>query len=321
MSFVMGIDGGGTKTNAVIADMDGRIIAHATGGPTNPNAVPWQELENTLTTMTNELKTQQPAAFGNITSLFAGMSGAANDKMQIKLKKFFKKVMPNGVRICVDADTINALYSGTYGEPGIVQISGTGSITYGINTKSEHDRVGGWGYLFGDEGSGYDIGRQGIVAALKSQDGRLPETMLLQMLRSHFNVTNEHELVQKIYAMPSPKAGISPVSEIVFQAYIKNDHAARQIITDAAKEISLSIKSLYTKHFKTNAEVKAVLCGGIFNDKAIMPQLLEYELQDYQNINLITPEISPVGGSVIGACLLQQKHINQNVIQNIISTL
>ncbi len=317
----MGIDGGGTKTNTVIADMDGRIIARATGGPTNPNAVPRQKLENTLSTMLQELKTQQPDAFENITSLFAGMSGAANDRMQDELKGILEQLVPDGVRICVEADTINALYSGTYGEPGIVQISGTGSITFGINAKSEHARVGGWGFLFGDEGSGYDIGRQGIVAALKFQDGRGSETILLDMLRSYFDVTSEHELVQEIYALPSPKDGIAPVSRIVFQAYIKNDQVARHIITDAAKEISLSIKTLYKKHFSPAKEVKAVLCGGIFNNKDIMPRLLESKLQDHPNINLTIPEMSPVGGSVIGAYLQQHKHVDQEFIQNIISTL
>lgn len=321
MSFIIGVDGGGTKTNAVIADMEGRIIARATVGPTNPNVITREVLFETVSSMIGELQTQQPQAFGSIISAFAGISGASNNRMQQVLKEIIEQLLPNGTTVCVEADTINALYSGTYGNPGIVQISGTGSITYGINMESKHDRVGGWGYLFGDEGSGYDIGRQGIIAALKAHDGRGPKTVLLDMLGTYFNETNGHELVQEVYALPSPKEGISPVSKLVFQAYLGNDHIAQQIINNAATEISLSIKTLYKKHFRKDEEVKVVLCGGVFSDKDIMPRLLEQELRDFQNITLFIPEMSPVGGSVIGAYLVQQKQVDRDIIQNIISTL
>lgn len=322
MEYIIGIDGGGTKTTAVIANMKGEILVQTSAGPTNPNVISTEVVFQTLSIIIHELKKQSPVAYQNIINVFAGISGAGNDKAKKSLKEMIEQLVCNdNVQVNVESDPINALYSGTYGQPGIVQISGTGSITYGINDKAEHGRVGGWGYLFGDEGSGYDLGRQGVIAALKFHDGRGNKTILLEMLRDYFKVTSEFDLVQKIYASPSPKNEISPISKMVIQAYKNDDKVAQQIILNVVNEISLSIKTLHMRLFQSEQIVKAVLCGGVFNEKEVLPRLLKEELLDTKNIHLTIPEMSPVGGSVIGAFLMENRHQGPHVIQNIISTI
>ncbi|MFB4167756.1 N-acetylglucosamine kinase [Virgibacillus sp. JSM 102003] len=321
MEYVAGIDGGGTKTKAVIADMDGIIVAETTAGPTNPNVMSRENLIQTLEMMFKDLKAQFPEAFEHISGLFAGISGVGNAAAKADLEGILEQMVPIGVPVCVEADTVNALYSGTYGEPGIVQISGTGSITYGMNHQSERDRVGGWGYLFGDEGSGYDIGRQGIIAALKASDGRGKKTNLLEMICTSFAVTHPYDLIQRIYASPTPKSEISPVSKLVFEAYKQNDLVAKEIIANTMSDLSISIRTLYGKLFKPDEEVKVVLCGGVFSDEEVLPRLLETDLQDYKNVKITIPVMSPVGGSIIGAYLLQNIKPASSVYQNIISTL
>ncbi|MGP4105667.1 N-acetylglucosamine kinase [Virgibacillus sp. L01] len=321
MEYVAGIDGGGTKTKAVIADMDGIIIAETTAGPTNPNVMSRENLIRTLDMMFKDMKEQVPDAYDNISGLFAGISGVGNAAAKTDLEGILEQIVPKGVPVCVEADTVNALYSGTYGGPGIVQISGTGSITYGINHQLERDRVGGWGYLFGDEGSGYDIGRQGIMAALKASDGRGKNTNLLEMICTCFSVTHPYDLIQRIYASPTPKSEISPVSKLVFEAYKHNDLVAREIIANTISDLSLSIRTLYGKLFQPNEEVKVVLCGGVFSDEEVLPRLLENDLRDFKNVKITTPVMAPVGGSIIGAYLLRNIKPASSVYQNIISTL
>ncbi|MBP1971542.1 N-acetylglucosamine kinase-like BadF-type ATPase [Virgibacillus natechei] len=321
MSYVMGIDGGGTKTKAVIADRKGRVLAQHMVGPTNPNIVSEEELKDTLEILFTSLERKAPIPFQTTTCLFAGISGAGNDKNKRVLHLLIEQFVPGNIAVQVEVDTINALYSGTYGAPGIVQISGTGSITYGINRHLEHDRVGGWGYLFGDEGSGYDIGRKGLIAALKAVDGRGSETIMLPWLYTHFNVSRAQDLIQKIYSSPTPKNKIAPLAKIVFQAYKQKDPLACKILAEAAKEITFSIKTLYEKQFEVGEKVDVVLCGGVFNDEHVLPRLIKENLSKYPTINVILPEISPVGGALIGAYLMQDIDLDEAIITTIRNTI
>lgn len=320
MGYVAGIDGGGTSTTAVIADSDGKIVAKASSGPINLNAVEEKVIIQTLTGLMQNLRKQDTKAFEGITCLFAGVSGAGNDKAISKLQRMLQMIVPRHVSIRVEPDTINALYSGTYGAPGIVQIAGTGSITYGINRSGERDRTGGWGYLFGDEGSGYDIGRRGFTAALKAYDGRGRNTILLEMIQTYFGIANPIDLVQQIYASNAPKSEISPVSKLVFKAYQHGDTAASDIIADAADELNRSIRTLYGKLFAPGEKMDVVLCGGVFRDKDILPQLLESRLASIPQLTIVKPDIEPVGGSVLGGLSIKGYKIDKQIIRNIIST-
>ncbi|WP_077328129.1 N-acetylglucosamine kinase [Virgibacillus siamensis] len=319
MEYAAGIDGGGTKTVALLADMHGNIIARSAGGPANPNVVPYDNLLYTFNNLFDELEQQCPDAMQNVSVLFAGISGAGNAAAKYEIEAVLKQLLPKTTRIQIEADTINALYSGTYGDYGIVHISGTGSITYGINARGQHGRVGGWGYLFGDEGSGYEIGRQGIIHALKAQDGRGPDTVLLDKIYDHFREKNPYELVRKIYTAKIPKEKISPVSKLVFEAYRKSDSVATHIIADAADEISMSIRTLYNNMFNQHDSVRAVLCGGIFYETDIIPPLLYEKLTDCSKIELSIPKLNPAGGSLIGAYLMKDQQLDNTVIESLIS--
>ncbi|WP_404454473.1 hypothetical protein LG329_05700 [Virgibacillus necropolis] len=319
MEYVIGIDGGGTKTEVLMADDDGIIVAKSSGGSTNPNILATDELFQTLEALLTDLSQQAPGQFNSVTHLFAGISGAGEENNQDKVKRILTDLLPKDISIEVFPDTINALYSGTFGKPGIVQIAGTGSITYGINNDLRHERVGGWGYLFGDEGSGYDIGKQGIIAALKAVDGRGKETVLLEMLYDHFGVTNGQELIKEVYSSSTPKNKIAPVSKIVFKAYKQHDLVANAIITNAVKEITHSIRTLYAKLFYKEENALLVLCGGVFNDQDILPPLIKKDLAtSKESLSLVIPEIPPVGGSLIGAYLSKNNGLDKNILDNVV---
>ncbi|GGJ87154.1 N-acetylmuramic acid/N-acetylglucosamine kinase [Lentibacillus kapialis] len=320
MDYVAGIDGGGTKTVAVMTDLNGKVVAKASMGPVNPNVVNKEELYQTLSDLMQDLKKQNNAAFEQITGLFAGISGAGNNKAVQMLTDILDGLVPDKTSVKVEPDTINALYSGTYGEPGIVQISGTGSITFGIRADGKRDRAGGWGYLFGDEGSGYDIGRSGIIAALKAYDGRGKNTVLLDMVRVHFRTRNLYDLIQQIYASKSPKSAISPAAKLVFNAYKQRDAAARAIIGNTVKELRCSIRTLKAKLYQPEEEIKAVLCGGVFEDEEVLPDLLKREFQDDHQLTIVTPAMPPAGGAIIGALLARNIKPDEYIIRNIKST-
>ena len=317
MNCVIGIDGGGTKTKALLADERGKVIASAVAGPSNPHVVKEKELRNVFHTLFDSIKEKNDELPGKTVSLYAGISGAGNKKNEKKILEILRGYFPEKTAVKVEVDAVNALYAGTYGNPGIVQISGTGSVTYGKDGEGMTGRIGGWGYLFGDEGSGYDIGRQAVMAALKSFDGRGYETDLLSMLYKHFQMDDPQELIREIYTSPAPKNKISPLSHIVFEAYKQNDNAAREIINKTVKDLSLNITSLYKKLFPSGDNIKIVLSGGIFQDKEIIPVLLQKKLD---NFHLVQPGMSPAGGALIGAYLMNEIKIDDQIVKNIIQT-
>lgn len=320
MDYIIGIDGGGTKTKGLLADASGNVIARAVAGPCNPNVVEAKELANVFRDLFFAMEQKGANLREKTVSVYAGISGAGNKQNGKKIRKILQAYVSRRAQVQVETDAVNALYAGTYGKPGIVQISGTGSITYGKNNQGREGRVGGWGYLFGDEGSGYDIGRQAVTAALKALDGRGPETTLLTMLYSHFQADHAQEIIREVYTSPSPKNKISPLAKLVFHAYKQNDHAAGQILSESAKNLALNILALFEKLFPADAEIPVVLSGGIFQDKDILPVLLQKELNRYTNLNFVLPEMSPAGGALIGASLMKKNEINEETITNIIHT-
>lgn len=321
MGYVIGIDGGGTKTEVVLANLDGKVIAKSFSGPTNPNLISDEELEQNFTKLLRDIQMQAPESYRQVTSLFAGISGAATEEAQRKIECILRRIIFDHVHILVQPDAINALYSGTYGTPGIVQIAGTGSITYGINEQLEHHRIGGWGYLFGDEGSGFDLGKRAVIAVLTELDGFGAQTTLTEMLLNYFNVSSARELIERVYRAQIPKDELSPLSKIVFQAYKEKDTVAIEIVMSAAKSLTQAILALQRKHYQKNSLIKVVLCGGVFHDKTILPRLIEQEMIMIENIQVVQPEMQPVGGSIIGAYLMQDRVPDDAIIDNLIKTL
>ncbi|WP_047980613.1 N-acetylglucosamine kinase [Ornithinibacillus contaminans] len=302
MVYVVGIDGGGTKTDVVVADVKGNVYMCTTYGTTNPNTISKQELEETIASIFRDLR--RKITVTEVHAVFAGISGAGSPETKQYLEGLLLKYVGDTTEVRVEIDALNALYSGTIGKPGIVQICGTGSITYGITSQGKQDRVGGWGYLVGDEGSGYDIGRRGISAALKRLDGRGKDTILVELLFDRFGVHNARSLIDKIYQANNPKVKIAPVSELVLRAFEKGDEVSSEIVRAVVSDVGDSIRVLYRKLFHDDevAPVPVVLCGGVFQAKRVIPVLLREELQDLgSSIAIMLPELPPVAGSVFAA--------------------
>lgn len=314
---VIGIDGGGTKTHAILADSHGNTITQYITGPSNPNAVSPEALEHTFKSIFAHLKREYPEEFNKVSGVYAGIAGAGSKNSQQQLHKLISLYIPNNCRLQVEVDALNALYSGTFGKPGIVHISGTGSVSYGINHQHKQDRVGGWGHLLGDEGSGYDIGKNGISAALRFFDGRSHETILLEMIYDYFNAKHVREVIDQIYFSAESKKIIASMAKLVFNAYKAGDIPAKEIIENAAKEIVLSILTLHEKLFPDNRYVKAILCGGIFQDDAILPPLVKEGIMNGEhNITIVQPTLLPAQGSLIGCYLSLGKNITPTMITN-----
>lgn len=305
MRYVLGIDGGGTKTTGLIADETGKAIAEATVGASNPNIVSTTELVNTFSKLKAKLEMKNQEAFSKVDRLYAGISGTGHPSAQKKIHDVLSNVMTAGVSITIDNDAIIALYSGTLGKPGIVQISGTGSITYGINHEGKRDRVGGWGHFIGEKGGGYGLGSDALQAVFAAHDQLGPPTLLEKTVPSFFDEQTPPDLIPLIYQASSPKETIASLGRLVMEAADQNDDVATDILYRNGYNIGQYIKTLAAKLFQNDTFIPVVLAGGLFNRIDLFQQAIEDGTEDYlSSIQLIKPEEPPVHGAVMAALMM-----------------
>ncbi|MBS4207910.1 BadF/BadG/BcrA/BcrD ATPase family protein [Bacillus sp. FJAT-50079] len=313
--YVLAIDGGGTKTKGVIANENGDIIAEVTVGASNPNSVGKDDLRNELTTLFSKLKEQSNMSIFQISRVFAGMSGVEHPTARKEMQILLSSIIADRIPITVNNDAITALYSGTFGEPGIVQIAGTGSITYGINKKGELDRVGGWGYLLGEKGSGYALGSQGLDAAFSAYDKLGEETMLVNQIIDHFQVRALPNIIQPVYQAKNQKEIIASISKLVVAAADQGDPVSLAIIRQNALYLGESISCLIKKLFtdKWNEEqIQVVLTGGLFNRLDLLQHTMREVFQkNHIQAELIIPKVEPVIGAVVAGLIEEGIGISQ----------
>ena len=195
-ALLLAVDGGQTSTLALVATRSGEIIGVGQAGPANhihePGGYERQRLALETAVQTALNAVGQPLSA--VSHACVGLSGARDVSVTIA-----RSLMPH-VEVQVEKDMVTALAGASDARPGIIVIGGTGSVAYGQNAAGETALAGGWGYLMGDEGSGYDIGLQALRAACQAQDGRGPATTLQQLILAHFDMPDLHEVHRHIYS-------------------------------------------------------------------------------------------------------------------------
>lgn len=303
--YVLGIDGGGTKTKGVIATSTGEIVAEATVGASNPNSVTKEALISEFKRLFDLLSAEMKDDFQHIGHVYAGMSGVDHPTTRGNMEELLRNLLPDSMNVTVTNDAIIALYSGTLGKPGIVQIGGTGSITFGLNEKGDSDRVGGWGYLLGEKGSGYSIGSQALEKAFRAHDGLEEKTMLTDLILTHFDTDHLPSIIPFIYQSNNSKGVIAALSKEVISAGEQGDETAKKIIDENALYIAEAITCLIHKLFSHPfRNIPIVFTGGLFNRlDMFQDKLNDYFASHGIDTVFIKPKMEPVGGAVVAALI------------------
>lgn len=314
--YVLGIDGGGTKTTGVIANEQGKVFGEVTVGATNPNSVQQAAIKDELTKVQMMLRDQTGPIYSQVKSVFAGISGVGHPSAKQEMQDIIASSLDTGCEVTIDTDAITALYSGTMGEPGIVQIAGTGSISFGLNHQGNRDRVGGWGYLIGEYGSGFAVGRDGLEAAFLAHDKVKAPTEIHDHIVSHFQLDALPDSIHLIYQAKNSKELIASLSKLVVKATDNGDHVAEKIIRKNGIKIGESITSLIQKLFTEQeraGHIPVVLTGGLFNRLDLFKTSIEEVLsENHIFAQLITPKVEPVAGAIIAGLRTAGVKINKD---------
>jgi glucosamine kinase len=237
---VLGIDVGGTKTVCLLADEEGRVIASARGEGANLQGVGELGLEKVLHQLMEKTLGDERILPSAICLGIAGVDRAADEKV---VRSIMSRIGYKA-KILVVNDALIALQAGIGHGPGIVIVSGTGSIAYGRNSRGEASRAGGWGYVLGDEGSGYWIGRAALRAVLREADRRGPATQLTALLLNYYGVSRPQDLIHQVYHGTLRPSAISALAQCVMSAFTTGDEVAIGILRAAADQLESSALSV-----------------------------------------------------------------------------
>ncbi|HUS06557.1 MAG TPA: BadF/BadG/BcrA/BcrD ATPase family protein, partial [Bryobacteraceae bacterium] len=236
LHLYLGIDGGQSSTTAMIGDETGRVIGLGSGGPCNhvgaaegrPKFV--RAIRGCIATACLQAGLDSESVEFQAACL--GFSGGPADK-----KSILDEILGAQNRI-LTTDAAIALTGATGGQPGIIIIAGTGSISLGRNAKGQTARAGGWGYIYGDEGGGFDIARQAVRAVLRHEEGWGPATVLRDILLSETATQNANDMMHALYTAEHPRPRIAGYSKLVDAAASEGDMVARNIILNAAQQLA-----------------------------------------------------------------------------------
>lgn len=300
--YILGIDGGGTKTKAVLYHPNRGIMWSTVAAATNPHSTSFDHSIQTIIQIIEKAisENELPAILEMYISL--GIAGLGREFERKKWLEHFHHAashLPTMKEIIIENDGKIALYSATFGEDGIVSICGTGALTYGIN-KQEQARVGGWGHLIGgDPGSGYHIGSQALKAIFDAEDDIGKETYITDLLLKGEGAETVQDLVPIIYQREQEKQRIAAYARYVFQAAEQKDEVAQYIMKHTAQAIASHSLSVYQKLFAHSEEkVPYVLAGGIFQNKQMM-QAVRDALKATPKLQIVLVEKEPVIGSIV----------------------
>lgn len=272
MALYIGVDGGGTKTEVSLFNSQTELSLSLGGNASRTSSVGWDESRELVRALIDEGLHQCGATPQDVKGISLCLSGIDLPEQSIRMARQLKTYFQNSA-IEVVNDSLAILTAGMGGHSGIVLIAGTGSICMGEGTNGRIVRAGGYGSFIGDEGSAYEIGRQGLIAAIQSAEERGPFTTLWHLAEEQYAVTSPNQIIERIYSTEYPLAAVANFAPIVLEAR-EEDTVAREIIEGATRSQLALIESVY-KRLCGQVETKVVLSGGLFTNSDVLVNELQ----------------------------------------------
>ncbi|HEY4084295.1 MAG TPA: BadF/BadG/BcrA/BcrD ATPase family protein [Bryobacteraceae bacterium] len=294
--YLLGVDGGQSSTVAVIGDETGRIAGWATAGPCNH--VGAAEGRAKFLRVMGQCLSQaaaragfDPATRPHFKAAVLGMSGGPDDKAGLLAE------LIDADRLNVTHDAKIALAGALEGEPGIIVIAGTGSIAYGENVHGEATRAGGWGYIYGDEGGGFDIARQAVRAALREHEGWGPRTALTPAVIELTGATDANNALHLLYTTEWPRARVAEMAMAVDRIASEGDPLAADILRQSAQQLAL-LAAAVRRQLWSEGRVRIAHVGGVFQSAILLDRFRTLITLD-GDAETEAPRRSPAAGALI----------------------
>jgi N-acetylglucosamine kinase-like BadF-type ATPase len=290
-SYFLGFDGGGTKTDCVLADADGRVLARASAGPSNPLRTGYARAWFSLSDAGDSVLRLQKIHSGNIRGICAGLGGAGRTGVAHRVTTFFENAYPNAlVRVTTDLEI--ALEAAFGAGEGMILLAGTGSAAFGRDANGRTSRAGGRGPWFSDEGSAFDIGRRAFQAVALAEEHRGPTTELSKRIFDWHHSTDWDFLGEQI--VKNPDAVFPKTCPLVAELADEGDVVAREILaTAAASLVELAVRVVNDFGWQ-DRDVPLAKVGGVYGHSKYFDAAIEAELKKaIPRVRIVPVEMSP----------------------------
>ncbi len=320
MEYVIGIDGGGTSTTGLLADLNGNLYAQSRNGPSNFQVIGLDEAIEVIRNVIENLVTSIPSSSSSIQAIYLGMAGV-DTAQDANLIRTHIESLNIAQRVYVVNDTEIALVGGVGGERGVVVVAGTGSAAFGCDGEGHKAHSGGWGWILGDEGSAFHIGQQGLQAVIRALEGRGEDTHLIDELIKNWRLTNRDELISALRARTWSRNDVANMAEWVAMTANIGDKISQKIMKHAGEELGLLATSVIKK-LQISGEFCIVLTGGVFQAGEIVCEPLKRKVHSIAPFAKVMPPLyPPVLGAVFMAWRMLGIPLNPERMVNAMSQL
>lgn len=295
---LLAIDAGGTKTDVLWAQPDGQVLARTDGHGLNIASRPPHTWQDVL----EELLDRAGVRRETVHVVCAGVAGFTLPDRRRLFEQTLQRILPQA-RVLVLPDYAIALEGATGGAPGVLVIAGTGSIACGRDREGKLMRVGGWGYLLGDEGSGFWIGREAIRVTLAAEEGWGEATLLRKMLADTFGTNDSGEWLSALYRTQNPQSLLAQIAPLVSEAAEQGDAQAKGVLLAAAEHLAGLVVHL-TRHLCLPEDFPVCTVGGVWKSRTILLKQFREQLRTHLHQwhgEIKPPLYSPVEGALLVA--------------------
>ena len=307
--YVLGVDGGGTKTEGVLADPDGGTIARLIRGPSNYQAIGAEQALAVWADVLAGLLEKGKVRVEELAAAGFGLSGWDRPRDEETIRGLVGRLgLP--CPVWMENDTYLILRAGSPDGVGVGVVSGTGANCAGENAAGRKHRVAGLGPEFGDLGGGSDIGVRALQIAFRSLDGRGPETSLVERIVARFRLERLDDIVDYTMADSHASWSTTLVTPLVFDAAEDGDEPALGLLTWAGRELGNAARAVARPLFARDDVFPVVLGGSVLQKGSVdrmRDALIEDVRTEFPNAQAVRLEARPVEGAVRAALAMTEK--------------
>jgi N-acetylglucosamine kinase-like BadF-type ATPase len=302
----LGVDGGGTKTDFLLIDATGAVLASHRGGSAYYLESGLDALQAMMFAGIEATLKQAGIATYELEYAFLGLPAYGEDRAMLpRLDGIAADLLPAGRYRCGN-DVVCGWAGALAAGDGINIVAGTGSIAYG-EFEGRGARAGGWGELFSDEGSAYWIARKGLTLFSRMSDGRAPKAALYDLIREHFHLEADLDVCAAVYGPPAlTRSGLAALAPLVARAARQGDAEARRLFEQAAQELAAVIHAVRDQlNVPSDTLLPVSYSGGMFRLEGLLKPMLEVAVgAGSRHYEFVAPRLSPVAGAALYAAKL-----------------
>ncbi len=317
MEIILAIDGGGSRTRALAIDREARVVGVAESGPSNHLLKPRNIVRQSLIEAIEQTLSEGGVSRAAIVSLAAGLAGVdydragANDIEGVFHEMGFEDPL-------IEGDVVIAHAGALALRPGVVVLAGTGSAILGVGEDGKRVKVGGWGPIFGDEGSAQRIGQMALRAAARDFDKRGPATELTNALMKALGIDDFRRTIARVYGTPMNAREIAALCPISYKIAEAGDEEARQIFLTAGEELAEGAAAAIAELGMQSSEVPVSYQGAVLESCALLRERFSEMLTELvPNVSIVAPRFPPV----IGAYLLARRALGWELNGEVLTRL